>query len=373
MNLKNNFYLLAVLVVLLTSCGQKVKKESSGEILDKIPLKYAKGFEIGAGNGYKELKLYGVGADSSETETFKLIPADRLNRETTFGVIPVPCKRIICLSSTQLTYFFALNDIENIVATNSSSHLFHKGMNKRIKAGLVKQVGKEGQFNTELIASLNPDVIFVSPFKTGGYDALKSLGFNLVPMAAYEEETPLGRAEWIKMIAAFTGQELKADSIFDTVANRYESLKLLAANVKKRPTVFSGKMRSGTWYVPGGESFYAHYFQDAGAEYVFKDDRKAAYPLDFETVYAMAAQCDYWRILLPDPVGYNKQSLVTEDPRYADFKAFRNNHVFACNIREKAYYEQNAMKPDVILADYIHFLHPLLLPDYQPEFYELLK
>ncbi len=372
MNLKTNSYLLVVLLFLVSSCNHSTKKQTSEDELISEPLEYAKSFELKYGDNFKLLKIFGTGNDSTNFEIFKLVPSEEIETPQQ-GVIPVPCKRIICLSSTQLTYFFSLDNIENIVATNSSRHLYHEGMNKRIDAGLVKRVGKEGHFNTELIASLNPDVIFVSPFKTGGYDALKSLGFNLVPMAAYEEETPLGRAEWIKMIAAFTNQEEKADSIFNGVANRYESLKKLAAKVEKRPTVFSGKMRSGTWYIPGGDSFYAHYFKDAGAEYIFKDDKKAAYPLDFESVYASAAECDYWRILLPDPIGYNKESMVVEDPRYADFKAFKENRIFACNIREKPYYEQNAMKPDVILADYIHFLHPTLLPNYQPEFYELLK
>ncbi|PIF02223.1 MAG: iron ABC transporter substrate-binding protein [Draconibacterium sp.] len=372
MNSKISCYLFIMFVFLLASC-EPAKKEPSGKMLKSVPLKYAKSFEIGIGDGYKELKIYGIGADSSHFETLKLVPAEKLKDEEKPGTIPVPCKRIICLSSTQLTYFFALDNIENIVATNSSRHLFHKEMKQRIKAGLVKQVGKEGQFNTELIASLNPDIIFVSPFKTGGYDALKSLGFNLVPMAAYEEETPLGRAEWIKMIAAFTGQEQKADSIFSAVAAHYESLKALAAKVEKRPTIFSGKMRSGTWYVPGGDSFYAHYFKDAGAEYIFKDNKKAAYPLDFESVYATAAECDFWRLLLPEEIGYDKAALKAEDSRYADFKSFTNGNIIACNIRKKPYYEQNAMKPDVLLADYIHFFHPELLPGYEPEFYELLK
>ncbi|WP_319227034.1 ABC transporter substrate-binding protein [Draconibacterium orientale] len=372
MNIVTKLYLLGVLLFLLNSCSQPAKKQASEEQLTLSPLKYAHSFELQNGDDFKLLKIFSTGGEGASYESFKLVPAAKI-KEPQPGVIPIPCKRIICLSSTQLTYFFVLDNIENIVAINSSRHLYHEGMNKKIEAGLVKRVGKEGHFNTELIASLNPDVIFVSPFKSGGYDALKSLGFNLVPMAAYEEETPLGRAEWIKMIAAFTNQEEKADSIFKGVANRYESLKERAAKVKKRPTIFSGKMRSGTWYVPGGDSFYAHYFKDAGAEYIFKDDRKAAYPLDFESVYFTAANCDYWRILLPDPVGYNKTSMLAEDPRYGDFKAFKENHVFACNIRQKPYYEQNAMKPDVILADYIHFLHPSLLPDHQPEFYELLK
>ncbi|WP_320113253.1 ABC transporter substrate-binding protein [Draconibacterium orientale] len=364
--------LLMVLLFLASSCNQNSRKQLSGEELTDLPLEYAKSFEIQNGRNFKKLKIYGIGSDSTNYETFKLVPStDKVAPQQ--GVIPVPCKRIICLSSTQLTYFFELDNIKNIVAINSSRHLSHKGMNEKIDAGLVKRVGKEGHFNIELIASLNPDVIFVSPFKSGGYDALKSLGFNLVPMAAYEEETPLGRAEWIKMIAAFTDQEELADSIFNGVAQRYLALKEMAAKVEKLPTVFSGKMRSGTWYVPGGDSFYAHYFRDAGAEYVFTDDKKAAYPLDFESVYSTAAQCDYWRILLPDPIDYNKASMIAEDVRYGDFKAFRENRIFACNIRKKPYYEQNAMKPDVILADYIHFLHPELLPDYQPEFYELLK
>ena len=360
-----------LLFISLLSCHPSARETSSDEGLDQVPLKQARGFELREGNGYQVLKIYDPDRNPDHFETFRLVPAGKAETSRVEGeqVIPVPCRRIICLSSTQLTYFFALGDIKNIVATNSSRHLFHQGMNERIREGLVKRVGKEGHFNTELIASLNPDVIFVSPFKDGGYDALKSLGFSLVPMAAYEEETPLGRAEWIRMIAAFIGKDREADSIYNSLSDRYDSLKQLAAKVEYRPTVFSGKMRSGTWYVPGGDSFYAHYFKDAGADYVIKDQKTAAYPLDFETMYARAANCDVWRLLLPEPIDYDRKALIAEDPRYADFKAYRTGNIIACNIREKPYYEQNAMKPDVILADYIHFFHPELLPGYQPVFY----
>ncbi len=79
----------------------------------------------------------------------------------------------------------------------------------REEAGRIIKVGKEGNFNTEVIAKLNPDVIFVSPFKTGGYDVLKNMGIPLVPMGAYAEETPLGRAEWIKMMAGMYFYQLR--------------------------------------------------------------------------------------------------------------------------------------------------------------------
>lgn len=370
MNWKYKTHCWLGIYLLLMSCQPPTPKT---EFIATEPLLYAKGFEILEEGDHKTLKIYDIGDESLHYELFKLVPAENASTVKMSDVIPVPCKRIICLSSTQLCYFFELDAIDPIVATNSSRHLFHHVMNKRIKEGTVKQVGKEGNFDTELIASLNPDVIFVSPFKSGGFDALKSLGFPLVPMGAYEEETPLARAEWIKLMAAFVGKEKMADSLFQQIAARYDALKQLTAQVKTRPTIFSGKMRSGSWYVPGGNSFYAQYFKDAGADYVIKDDKRAAYPLDFETMYHKAAQCDYWRLLLPEDIGYNRESLIGEDARYGDFDAYKSGKVIMCNINEKPYYEQNAMKPDVILSDYIHFFHPELLPGYEPKFYELLK
>jgi len=370
----NYYRFLAVLVVSLAACTHQAskQKEKTALAFEKMELQHAKGFDILTSEDSKVLKVYNKCDPDEGFYECKLVK-EKKEGAIDANTIQIPCKKIICLSSTQLTYFFALEDIDDIVATNSSRHLFHKGLNQRIKDGKVKRVGKEGHFNTELIAGLNPDVIFVSPYKSGGYDALKNLGIPLVPMAAYDEKTPLGRAEWVKMIAPFVGKEKEADLLFNKLSVRYDSLKQLAANVKSRPTVFSGKMRSGTWYVPGGKSFYANYFRDAGAEYIIRDEKQGAYPLDFETVYTKAAACDFWRILVPEPIGFDRRALISQDPRYGDFKAYQESNVIMCNIREKPFYEQNAMKPDVILADYIHFFHPELLKGHKPEFYEFLK
>lgn len=362
--------MLGILGLLLASC-QNSKKKEEGDLSSayvKEELEYAKGFELFTSGEDKLLRVYNSKSADSTYQDFKLVA-----KKTAPDEIQVPCKKIICLSSTQLTYFFALQDIDPIVATNSSRHLFHEGLNEKIKSGEVKRVGKEGHFNTELIAGINPDLIFVSPYKAGGYDALKNLGIPLVPMAAYDEKSPLGRAEWVKMIASFIGKEKQADSLFQKISIRYDSLKNLTHRVTNRPTVFSGKLRSGIWYVPGGKSFYANYFRDAGARYIIDDEKQGAYPLDFESMYTKAAACDYWRILVPEEIGFGREALLKEDERYADFKAYQSGKVFMCNIREKPYYEQNAMKPDVILADYIHIFHPDLLPNYQPVFYEALQ
>ena len=188
--------------------------------------------------------------------------------------------------------------------------------------------------------------------------------------------TPLGQAEWVKFAGLLLGEEQKANETFSAIATRYNELKALTAEgkVKRRPVVLSGEMRGGNWYAGGGESFLAQLFKDAGADYFLKDDpRSGGVYLDFETVYNQADQADYWRILNSYPGQYTYETLLAQDERYGDFKAFKQKGVIYCNMREKPYYENMPMEPELLLADFIKVFHPELLPDYVPVYYHQLK
>ena len=367
-------WVLLVFVLLFHSCGvQQKEDQSASNNLQDVELAYAREFTLQKQGDHDLLTIYMDEHHSEQSVRKFTLVKDSADAAAIENSIQVPCKKIVCVSSTQLAYFFALDDIDDIVAINSSRYLFHDEMNDRVAKGMVKRIGKEGNFNLEVLAALNPDVIFVSPFKSGGFDVLRNMGIPLVPMAAYNEMTPLGRAEWLKMMALFVGQEAKADTIFNKIAKRYNELKDQVAGIDSRPTVFSGKMRSGSWYVPGGDSFYARLFRDAGADYVVKDNEQGAYPVDFETIYRRAYNADFWRLVHPEKTGITLHDFLQQDARYADFKAAKEENILLCNIREKPYYEQSAVKPDVLLADYIHFFHPEILPGYEPYFYERLK
>ena len=367
-------WILLVFALLFHSCGVQQKEDQSvSKNLQDVELAYAREFTLQKQGDHDLLTIYMDEHHSEQTARRFTLVKDSADAAAIENSIQVPCKKIVCVSSTQLAYFFALDDIDDIVAINNSRYLFHEEMNARVAEGKVKQIGKEGNFNLEVLAALNPDVIFVSPFKTGGFDVLRNMGIPLVPMAAYNEMTPLGRAEWLKMMALFVGQEAKADTIFNKIAKRYNELKDQVASIDSRPTVFSGKMRSGSWYVPGGDSFYARLFSDAGADYVINDNEQGAYHVDFETIYRKAHNADFWRLVHPEKTGITLHEFLQQDARYADFKAAKEENILLCNIREKPYYEQSAVKPDVLLADYIHFFHPEILPGYEPYFYERLQ
>ena len=291
-----------------------------------------------------------------------------------YKVVNVPIERTICMTSLQLSNFTALDAHDVIRGITGTKNLFDEDIKSRVKAGDIVKIGMEGDFDTELVLAANPDVIFISPFKRGGYDAIKETGITLVPHLGYKELEPLGQAEWIKFVGLFLGKEKEANEVFAGIKSRYDTVRALTDSVKDRPTVFSGEMHGGNWYAVGGRNHLAQLFRDAGADYIIKDENTGGVNLEFEEMYAMAANADYWRILNSYPDEFSYDALKASEPRNELFKAFKEKKVVYCNMKKTPYYESAPVQPDVLLKDLVAVFHPELVePDYQPKFYRLLK
>lgn len=377
---------LSFCVVCLFSCKQQTNNADStvkggvAEISDSTKVivpEFAEGFRVKyLQDGVRLLEIEDPQKEKKTTYRFALLPQDMKDAEvpSEYTKIHVPVKSMICMTSLQLSNVIALDACDKVVGITSTRHLFNKKMNDQIKSGKTAKIGIEGNFDNEVIMGLNPDVIFISPFKRGGYDAMRETGIPLVPHLGYKEMTPLGQAEWVKFISLFTGQEKEANELFDNIVKRYNQLKKLASGVKQRPTVFSGEMRGGNWYAVGGKSFLAQLFNDAGATYFLKDNEESGgVTLDFETVYSQADQADFWRIVNSFDGTFSYDALKAIDSRYADFKAFKDKAIVYCNMRDVPFYENMPMEPQEVLADLIHIFHPELLPNHKPVFYHRLK
>ena len=115
-------------------------------------------------------------------------------------------------------------------------------------------------------------------------------------------------------------------------------------------------------------------FKDAGADYFLKNDKRSGgVTLDFETVYNQGDEADYWRIVNSYPGTFSYEALKEQDPRYADFRAFREKGIIYCNMKDTPFYESMPTEPEVVLADLLHIFHPDLLPDHTPVYYARLK
>lgn len=378
-------YLLPLLCTALLFCacgGRPVTRAAAtdtvaaSQILPFAAPRYARGFEVVRCNGYTLLSLHDPQSETGSVTRFALVP-----RGTTPAALPddctpveIPLRNVICMTTLQLSNFIALDHLDAVAGITSTRHLHNAAMQERIRDGRTRKIGIEGNFDNEVIMGIAPDAILISPYKRGGYDALREVGTPLIPHFGYKETTPLGQAEWIRCIGLLLGCQQQADSLFDAIAGRYDRLRTLAENVGQRPVVFSGELRGGNWYAVGGQSFLAQLFRDAGADYFLKDDpRSGGVTLDFEQVYSQAAEADFWRILNSYDGDFTYDALRGEDTRYADFRAWKHHGVVYCNLRETPFYENTPVQPDVVLADLLKAFHPDLVPDHEPVYYRLLK
>ena len=381
------FIICSLFIIFLTACSPR-RSKSSDSILEgrEEPTSYAKGFSVRTlENGIRLVDVADPQTDEDRMPVsyhFALIPKGLDTERSTFNEIEgytpvrVPVVRTLVMTMLQLSNFTALNALDVVRGITGTKNLFNKDVRQRVKDGRIVKIGMEGNFDTELILTANPEVIFISPFKRGGYDAIKETGITLIPHLGYKELHPLGQAEWIKFVALFLGKEAEADSIFAGIESRYESLKNKVDSLQSEefPTVFSGEMHGGNWYAVGGKSTLAQLFRDAGADYVVKDDNTGGVNIEFEQMYSLASNADYWRILNSFSGEFSYEALKASEPRNELFRAFREKRIIYCNMKQTPYYELSPVTPDVLLADLIAIFHPELMPaDYHPTFYRLLQ
>lgn len=376
---------LTGVLLMLASCSSNGGKSGDGSVLTGdvtvdsatvIAPRHAKGFTV----DYKPDGLVLVDIadpEKAETQVFRFaVKSKGADVKIPEGYTPVevPVQRVVCMTSLQLSNFIKLGIPDRVVGITSTRHLRNAKMKSQLKDGTTHKIGIEGNFDSEVVMAIDPDVIFISPFKRGGYDAIRGVDVPMIPHLGYKELTPLGQAEWIKLVGLLTGHTAEANEIFDGIESRYNDLVSLASGVDTHPMVMSGEMRSGNWYAVGGDSFLAHLFRDAGADYFLKDNSESGgVTLDYETVYSNAAHADYWRIVNSFDGDFGYDTLEAQDKRYTDFDAWKNHGVIYCNMKEVPFYESMPVEPEVILADFIHVFHPTLLPDHQPVYYRLLK
>ncbi len=331
--------------------------EQSG---DTIVIKYAKGLSV-------SYEADGIHVSISNPEAgSRMKPVELVVRE--------PKRRFVVTTALQLGNFEVLGIEDCVVGMNTMRSLHSEVMKEQLKDGRTVKIGREGVFDIEAVVAAEPDFILVSTTKFGGFDVLRDLGIPIIPHHGYKESHPLGHAEWIKLIGLLTGEEAKANEVFDNIERQYNELKgLVDASVTERPTITSGRVIRDGWYATGGRSYLAQMFSDAGATYLMSNnDNTGGVTLDFEAAYALSAEADYWQMVSREDGEFSLDILRAEDPRYAQLKAFKEGHVIHCNFKTTPHRELAGVEPHIVLADLVKAIHPEILPDYTPKYYKLI-
>jgi iron complex transport system substrate-binding protein len=346
-------------------------------------LHYAKRFASATGENFKVFYLFGDRNSQDTTAAFILYKTGHQKPEgfkKNSFYIEVPVQRVACLSSIYAAMMTRLNLDEKIVAIDNIDYYNNPDILRKTEEGKIKELAKGPEMNVEQTLILKPDLVLTFGMGYPEKDVNPKILSSGVPVAIsldHLEETPLARAEWIKFIAAFFGQERQADSLFRMTEQRYNNLRALTDTVSIKPTVLTEIKYGEAWYVPGGKSFMAHFIKDAGGDYIWKDENRAgSVPLSFEAVYAKAKDAEYWVNLF---INLNtKKELLSYDERYNMFKAFKlgnlyNNNKIANSKGYSDYWENGISNPDELLQDLIKIFHPHLLPQHQLKYYKKIE
>lgn len=372
--MKNWLFICLSISCILFSCGGPSNKDQNATIAESENLmKYTSYIDI---TNYKSGYYINVSCpwnDKSLGE-FYLYPdtlqlPDELENKS---VIRTPVKNVIAYSSTQWSVFLELGEISRVKGILESNYTDNPEIKRLLAEKKIEDVGIETSLKTEIAINLHPDVILYTPYSTVPKTEIGDLtGAVMFPFADYLENHPLGRAEWLKLIGYLTCREKDTDQWFNDIVTRYDSLKYICQNVENRPTVFSDLPFEGQWYLPGGASYIAQIFHDAGADYIWKDNNStASLPVDAETVLSKARDADFWRIMNSTNTEYSYSRLAVENELYTYFKAYLNRNILVCDIRRSGYFEKSEYEPDLLLKDFVFAFHPELVEaDYQPHYF----
>ena len=369
------FFLLPLLF--FAGCESVIRLDQGIEVnaLGSELVQHARGFNIQEKVGGYEVTIFSPWKPTDTLKHFFVIQqgshADSKAEKSL--LLQAPLHRLIALSATQWGPLLRLNAANDVVGVSEGRFITNQHMRQLLSEGKVLDVAGDGRYDVEKMITLGADAVLYSPDPTGIPTDLAHTGLTLIPWTDYFETHPLGRAEWIKLLGILTGKQQEATAMFEQISRQYLDLKQLAATAVNRPSVFADKAFAGQWYVPGGQSYMATMLTDAGADYVFADlNGTASVPLDPETIFSKAANADFWRIAQAAPNGYTYQDLEAENALHAGFKAFKNHKVVFCNTDATAYFENGALDPHLILADFVAVFHPELLPNHKAVYYHLL-
>ena len=287
-------------------------------------------------------------------------------------VVRVPIERAVVYSSVHAGVMKELGSFSAVRGVCDAQYYTMPEVQSGIADGSIADCGNSLSPTIERLVALKPDAIILSPFQNAGYGVLTNLGVPIIECADYMEHTPLGRAEWIKLFGELLGCREKADSIFQATAREYSALTALTATVEKRPKVISEMITSGVWFVPGGDSYMAHLFTDAGASYPWSDNNNSgSLSLDFSQVLARAQDADFWLIKPDRHLSYSDFEAI--NPLNVKFSAFSHRGVYQCVTSETSLFTDFPFHPQVLLRDFVAIFHPELLPDYMPRYYQPLS
>lgn len=377
---------LFLLPLLFAACTPSTRKEQSADPGDTLITSYAQGFDLIRHEGYTEAIVYNPWAKGSILARYLLV------RDTTAAVpaegikVKIPIRSLAANSATYLEPLRLLGELGTVKGICNAAYIYNKEVLQGVANGRIVDLGDSYNLNLEKLLQLGPEALMTTAYNAQDENTrrLERCGIPLIYNVEWQETSPLGRAEWIRFIAAFYDKVPQADTVFSAIASRYEQLRARIARALDRkghrPTLLVGQDYRGSWSMPAPNSFNATLYRDAGADYTppsstpgtatsaptESTQATGSRTTTIEAALLQYGDADCW-------VGAQAatyEELQAANNRYELFRPFRTGEVYNFEKRTTPqggndYWESAITHADVLLADLVRVFHPTLLPHHE--------
>jgi iron complex transport system substrate-binding protein len=355
-SLKCSFVLLLA-IALFAQCAPSTQLNQGEWSVCYLP-RHAKGFQIRVNQDSSlfNVLLFGTKGDTIKNWNF---PTHQ-HRKT------------VCLSTTHIPFFQSIGALDQVVGVGFADLIKNQEVISALQSGKITNISKGEDISKEVLLGLMPDQFLIYSYGDKDYSFYSTMGIEVIPIAEYLETTPLARSEWLVLIGALAGEFDRAKIVFTDLEGRYTQLKDQTKTLP-RPKVITGYYNSGHWYAPPGNSFVAHFLDDAGGHYIWKDSlSNANIVVPFETLFAAMEESEFWGKLAFTAEDPTRATFAGDVPQLAELDSYQRKKLFFCNTQRTDYFGDAVMQPDVILRDLIHIFHPELQIAHPPVYFQPL-
>ena len=368
----------AFIMIVLAATACKQNNTTQSDKADTLPsselIKYSKGFDIIDYDGYTKVVINNPwdSKSSKPYATYYLYKEDSEAIPVDEGAkLQIPIRSVIVNTFAYFEFLKQLGELDKVVAVTDAQRIYNQNILDGLSSGKIQDLGDPFNPNIEKTLMVKADALINSAYvqQDNLSERVQKTGLPVIFSLEWMETSPLARAEWIKLIAEFVDQRAVAQEVFDDIEKRYNDNTNLVREATEKPFVLSGDNFQDTWYVPGGDSFNAHFFRDAGADYYYssiKNTETGSIGLDIESILTNLGQADVW--LGCEANSYTE--LESKDKKYMLLKPVKNKRVF--NNRNRTtpsggndYYESAIANPDLILRDLIKAFYPEKLTEHE--------
>lgn len=350
------------------ACKKVDKSVNEEKKNTEVEIKYAEGFSIHNFPRFTKVIVHSPWQDAEKDLVYLLVdkhgevPKNVIYDE----LIQLPVEKLVTTSTTHIPSLITLNKIDKLVGFPNLDFISSEEARALINAGKVQELGKNEALNTEILLSVQPDVVFSFAIegRNKTLNQIQKSGIPVVYNGDWLEKDVLGKAEWIKFFGAFLGELERSIETFKKIEADYIALKEKAEKAEKKPTVISGAMHQDRWYLPYGTSWQAQLFNDANADYIYKNTQgKGSAAFSFERVLEDAKEAEFWI----SPAQFTSYAqLLESNTHYQEFEAFRKKNMYTTALTTGEtggvlFYELGPNRPDLVLKDLVKLFHPELL------------